>query len=166
VTGWRGDAVARSLFGAIVCAAVAGAAGCASFGQHDSTPAGPPAGSDEGQVFRSLQRARQQAQATPPGWVGLLEPLARRGALRLATGGDAGVVAQDIANHAASEFGRNVRTWSFKTDTLTILTWPPSLISSKGLLATVGVALMQTAAAGRYAVVLIMPDAGMGYIPR
>ena len=63
---------------------------CMAFGGSASkiTPAAPAPGSDAAEVFDSLRQARFEAMKTPPTWVGSLEPLAQRGASRLAAGGN------------------------------------------------------------------------------
>ena len=135
---------------------------CMAFGGSASkiTPAAPAPGSDAAEVFDSLRQARFEAMKTPPTWVGSLEPLAQRGASRLAAGGNLDVSTNDIASQAAYRFGRNVSVWSFVGDALTMKSWPVRMVASHSLSVAIGVALMQTTAPGRYAIFVIIPEPG------
>lgn len=121
-----------------------------------------PTDPDADVLFTSLRDARTKMNARVPTWVSALEPLARDGALQLAKGGLGRLVVHDIASKAANGFGHNVSVWWFITDNLRGVDWPPELLSGRSLLVSLGVALMQTTAPGRYAVVVILPEPGMG----
>jgi hypothetical protein len=130
-------------------------------------PGGPrapatPTDPDAQVVFESLRAARTRMGARPPSWVGRLDTLARRGATDLAQGKLGQSVASDIGSKAAYTIGRNVETWWFITDDLHNIDWPPRMLSGRSLLVSLGVALMQTTAPGRYAVLAIMPEPGPG----
>ena len=133
---------------------------CATPGGTRASPR--PTDPDAEVVLASLRTARAGINARPPTWVGTLEPLAGDGARQLAHGALGRSVAHDIANKAAYRFGRNVMVWCFVTDDLHAIAWPPQLLSGRSLLVTLGVALMQTTAPGRYAVIVILPEPGLG----
>lgn len=143
--------------GALLCLA-GWAGGCA-------TPGGPrptarPADPDTALLFDSLSAARAKMNANPPTWVGSLEKIARNGATQLAQGGLAQSVVHDVSGKAAYSLMRNVSTWWLVTDDLVNLEWPPRLLSGRGLPVALGVALMQTTAPGRFAVIVILPEPG------
>jgi hypothetical protein len=123
-------------------------------------PAGPAVGTDAAAVFTSLKEARLEAGKAQPTWVNLLEPVARQGANRLAAGGESASVAHDIASEAVYRFGRNISVWSFRSDGLALKPWPTRMLASYGLSVAIGVALMQTTSPGRYAIVVVIPEAG------
>jgi hypothetical protein len=159
----------RVFFIAVTAAATSLGAGCASLGSGGSgwkDRSNGPADGDAAVVFQSLRDARAAGNLPPTTWVGPLERLARDGALRLAQGADPKVVARDIANRAAYQLGRNASVSSFLTDSLTALEWPRYVMDRRPLLVTFGVSLMQTAAPGRYGVVMILPEAGLGLSQR
>ena len=121
-----------------------------------------PTDPDADVLFASLREARTRINARAPTWVSALEPLARSGALQLAKGGLGRSVVHDVSSRAANGFGHNVIVWWFVTDDLRAIEWPPELLSGRSLLVSLGVALMQTTAPGRYAVVVILPEPGPG----
>ena len=136
--------------------------GCLALGRASSgqDSAGPKVGTDAAQVFASLKEARLEAAKMQPTWVNLLEPLALQGANRLAAGGDWGSIANDIASQAAHRFGRNTSVWTFRSDGLALKPWPTRMLASYSLSVAIGVALMQTTAPGRYAIVVVIPEPG------
>ncbi len=130
-------------------------------------PGGPrapatPTDADAQVVFQSLYAARTRMGARPPTWIGRLESLARQGATDLARGKHGRSVASDIGDKSASSAGRNIEIWWYITDDLHNIDWTPRMLSGRSLLVSVGVALMQTTAPGRYAVLVIMPEPGPG----
>jgi hypothetical protein len=135
--------------------------GCWAMGSGSPTkPAGPAAGSEAAEVFRSLKESRTAAGRTPPGWIGVLEPIAQQGAEEIAKGGDLNVVGNDVANKASYRIMRNAYAWTFQTDSLSLKPWPARVLAPYSLAVAIGVALMQTTAPGRYAVVLVSPESG------
>ncbi len=67
------------------------------------------------------------------------------------------------AIEALDRFGHRIAVWSFVTDDLRNLEWPPRMLSGHTLGVAAGVALMRTTAPGRYAIVLILPEPGSGF---
>ena len=123
-------------------------------------PAGPAVGTDAAEVFTSLEQARREAGKAQPTWVNALEPVARQGANRLAAGGESASIANDIASEAVYRFGRNISVWTFRSDGLALKPWPTRMLASYGLSVAIGVALMQNASPGRYAIVVLIPEPG------
>ncbi len=146
----------------LILALCLGPSGCLAFRRASSgqDPAGPEVGTDAAQVFASLKEARLEGAKLQPTWVGLLEPLARQGANRLAAGGDWGSIANDIASQTTYRLGRNVSVWTFGSDGLALRPWPTRMLASYSLSVAIGVALMQTTAPGRYAILVVIPEPG------
>jgi hypothetical protein len=76
------------------------------------------------------------------------------------------VVLHEVNRRAAHNLMRNVMSWAFVTDVLTLTDWPPRLLSDGSALVAIGVSLMQTTAPGRYAIVLILPECGSTPVSR
>lgn len=144
----------------IALAAIHG--GCMAMGRASPAgkKAGPVAGSEAAEIFQSLEQGRAAAGKAPPGWIGVLEPIAQQGAEKIASGGSLNVVGNDVADKATHRIMRNTSVWTFHTDSLAINPWPARVLSPYGLTVAIGVALMQTTAPGRYAVVLVIPEPG------
>jgi len=145
-------------------AALAVTVGC--LGQLGRPPvSAPPRGSDAEIVLDQIASIRRAERSTPPTWIDRLAPAAREGAARLADGADGRGVANDVSRKVAYGMGRNVEVLCMSTDSLYGLNLPSRLVGGHNLLVAVGVAVMRRGGPGRYAIVIVTPEAGMGISP-